>query len=96
MNWLMTVKFQRAAVSPKLIVVLVLTVIVAGGFWIVRSRGGSDLTMSEPMTIYCPTCGEQETNKPKWKGAKFLCPKCNEYIATYDDPSVAPPDVMNP
>ena len=87
----MTVKLQRAAISQKLIGILVLALIVAGGFWVLRYRSGSDLTTGEPMTLYCPTCGQQETNEPKWEGPKFLCPKCNEYTASYEDPNAMPP-----
>lgn len=87
----------RAAVSQKLITILVLALVVAGGFWVVRCRSDSDVTnTSEPMTLYCPTCGKQETNEIKFEGAKFLCPKCNEYIATYEDPNVGPADIVRP
>ncbi len=81
----------RAALSRKLITVLTLTVLVAVGFAIVRLRNNEDVGSTDPMTIYCPTCGKQETTDIKWEGPNFLCPECNQYIASYKDPSTEPP-----
>ena len=84
---------RRAAVNKKLIVVLALTVLAAAGFWIVKSMSGPDTEVGVGvMTIYCPTCGKQQLDpsKAKWKGSKFLCPNCNEYIATPKEPTNLP------
>lgn len=91
----MTVKLQRAAVSQKLIAILVLTLIVAGGYWVVRWRSSTDMTTSGPYTIYCPTCGKQEVAKHEWEGTKFLCPECKKYTASSQDPSIKPPPGTN-
>ena len=90
----MTKRTYRAAASRKLITVLTLTALVAVGLWIVRLRGADDAGSTEPMTIYCPDCGKQETTEIKWEGPNFLCPECNQYIASYQDPSTKPPPGM--
>ena len=67
----------RAVVSRRLVTVLTLTALVAVGLWIVRLRSSDDIETSGPYTIYCPTCGKQETPELKWEGNEFCCPDCN-------------------
>ena len=81
----------RAVVSRRLVTVLTLTALVTVGLWIVRLRSSDDIETSGPYTIYCPACGKQETPELKWEGNEFLCPECNQYIASFKDPSKKPP-----
>ena len=87
----MTIRTYRAAVSRKLVTVLSLTAVVAVGLWIVRLGGSDGPAPTGPMTIYCPTDGKQETTDVKWEGPNFLCPECNEYVASYEDLSTQVP-----
>lgn len=87
----MTKTTHRAALSKKLVIWLALTTVVAAGLWIGRLRSDGGAGSTEPMTIYCPDCGKQETTEIKWEGSKFLCPECNQYSASFRDPSTKPP-----
>ena len=87
---------HRAVLNRKLIVVLALTALVATGFWIFRVRSGLDVPATRgPMTLYCPTCGEQKTTDVKWEGRKFLCPECNQYTASFQNPNANPAGVTS-
>ena len=90
----MTKRTYRAAASRKLIIVLTLSALAAGAFWIVRLSSSDDLDTAGPYTIFCPTCGKQEATELKWEDSKFLCPECNKYAASYEDPSTKPPPGM--
>ena len=90
----MTKPTYRAEASRKLVITLTLAVLAAAAFWIVRLSSSDDIDATGPYTIYCPTCGKQEAAELKWEGRKFLCPECNQYTASFEDPSTKPPGGM--
>ena len=93
-------KWRRTAeVSKGLITILVLFVLAAGIFWVIKCRGaaadieGAQLDEPEKYELWCPKCEKsftfdtrEEANALARDGNKIQCPECKEFIATWGPP----------
>ena len=98
-------KWRRTAeVSKGLITILVLFVLAAGIFWIIKCRGAAadrneiELDVPEKYELWCPECKEtftfdtrEEANALPRDGRKIQCPKCKGFVATWDPPERTTP-----
>ena len=93
-------KWRRTAeISKGLVTILVLFALAAGIFWIIKCRGaaedikGAQLDEPAEWKLWCPECKEsftfatrEEANALPREGRKIQCPKCKEFVATWDPP----------
>ncbi|MCG3125604.1 MAG: hypothetical protein CHACPFDD_00429 [Phycisphaerae bacterium] len=94
---------RRGAVNPKLVVVLVIVVLLAGGYWIYQFSSSPKVELKQnaearAFIIACEnakTCGYRETvtehqlNALKTEMGMYFCPKCQKYTA-YKERAVNP------
>ena len=89
-------KWHRpAATNTKLITVLVLAVLAAGIYWVVKmSTGGDEVVVKtvENYELWCTACREKtlipagEAKMRPRQGGRLQCPKCQAWAGSWGPP----------